>query len=119
MFQAPHAPHVWTAFPEHCVCPGAQSPWHAFAFALPQHVLFVQSVGSAHVPASHPIRPLPEHSDCPTEHEPVHLPFTHVELTHPDGVPHWPLASQVSTALPEQRTFPGAHTPWQKPLTHA
>ena len=71
------------------------------------------------MPASQPMSPLPEHSVCPAEHDPTHLPFVHVELTHSAGVPHWPVALHVCTALPVQRTLPGSQTPTQTEFTHA
>jgi hypothetical protein len=53
--------------------------------------------------------PFPEHCVCPGAHTPEHTPPTHVWLLHAAGAPQLPVASQVSTPLPTQRTEPGKH----------
>jgi hypothetical protein len=40
-------------------------------------------------------------------------------LPQDEAVPHFPVESHVSTPLLEHRNWPGAHTPWQTPVTHA
>jgi len=48
----------------------------------------------------------------------VQTPLTQVIALHADGVPHWPVESHDSTALPEHRVCPGAHTPVHAPEMH-
>lgn len=50
---------------------------------------------------------------------PVHVPFTHAELTHADDAPQAPFASQIWTPLPEHRAASGVHTPTHDPPTQA
>jgi hypothetical protein len=48
-------------------------------------------------------------------------PLVHVcvSAVQAEAVPHWPLALQVWTALPEHCVVPGVHTPVHAPLTQA
>ena len=113
----------------HCVCPGAQTPWHEDPTPVPTHDWFVQFTGVAQVPVElHDCSAAAlEHSDCPGAHTPWHeavLPLTrHVLLVHVCGVPHAPDALQVDTPLLVHSVAPGVHTPWHEavlPLaTHA
>jgi hypothetical protein len=49
----------------------------------------------------------------------VHVPLTHVLLLHAVPTVQLPEALHVSGwLLPEQLTWPGAHTPVHVPLTH-
>lgn len=85
--QVPAAVHVWRAeLPEHCVCPGAQTPPHDAVVPDARHVVFEQVEGGPHVPdvvhVDTPLRELPlpsvAHSVAPGAHTPwqePELPF--------------------------------------------
>jgi hypothetical protein len=94
-----------------CVVPAAQTPW--FMHVPATHVPF-----GPHVWVSVPQLPQVTMRVCPCEQTPMQTPVTHVWFMHATGLPHCPLASQVSTPLPEQVVVPGTHTPPHALLTH-
>jgi hypothetical protein len=131
---APHWPlllHVWTPLPtppsavvEQRVAPGVHEPVHE----PPTHAWLVQVEGVPQLPvALHVATPLTEppsaavaHSVAPGEQTPVQeaLPLDPVQawLVQAVAVPHVPDAVQAWMAVvPEQRVWPGPHTPPHAP----
>jgi hypothetical protein len=95
--QVPAPSHVCTTSPTHCEEPGLHVPEQE----PPLHT-FVHTVPFTHAPfASHVCGVLLEHCLAPGAHAPVHTPLTHALFVQPAAAPHWPLAEQVCTPLPE------------------
>ena len=114
----PHCPvarHVRTAFAEHCVAPGAQTPVQAPL----AHAWFVQAAAAPHVPsARHVCTPSPEHCIDPGEHKPTHAPRTHAWFVHAATLLQLPSAAQVWTPFPEHCFIPGEQAPAHTPFAH-
>ena len=106
--------HDCALLPEHCVCPGAQTPVQTpLTQVMPLH-----ADGLPHWPLeSHDCTELPEHCVWPGAHTPVHTPEMHVLLVQGCGMPHMP-PTQDCTPLPEHCIWPAEHAPVQAVPEH-
>jgi hypothetical protein len=116
--------HVCTPFPEHWASAGAHTPWHSAVLPAAMHV-WLEVV---QLPEAFTQVPVPLHSCtrlllqrcCPGPHTPVQAPLAQVRLAaHATGAPHRPLASHVSTPLPEHCAAVGLHSPVHVPVAAA
>jgi hypothetical protein len=112
----PKVPSAWQVsrlLPEHVVCPGAQTPWHAAAPPVTTHVLLLQVAAALQFPApSHDSTPLPAQRVCPGAHTPVQALPTHVWFTHAVAVFQVPDVLHVCSAdALAHCVWPWAHTP--------